>query len=1407
MSPNSHNTSLQQSLLQAQLNAQDLLSEFALSEDFLSGIQTAFGNDFNQSTLEQFYQQWLEDNFENFPEVEMRSQSELNEANGAFSAETNKIYISREFLVGNDLGAVTHVLLEEYGHYIDSQINFSDALGDEGDIFSRLVRGENLGSNELGELRAEHDSTTITINGESIAIEQASNNLKQVVQNGLNNTLLDLEKQLIDRVFGTTLPIVGNQLRSSDAVKFISDFREDISNRLGAVAGNSIEEVEQALFEALGTNGSNLLQDLNEDGVVDVKDLGRTIDIDGDNCQFEFKLADSLDIFEIALGEHFGLPEELCLELIGANAKANVGLDYELYFKFGVDFNEGTGVSNFYWDTNPQDTEEFKLGFNVSLPDLTGSENDEFKGDFGFFDLEITDNNSSFTGDFSIDLGDGDGDDKLEDDEELSLDPKLTGKLDINLGFDASISDALVPDNFKFPEFETDFNVDWQFTDSLIPEEDSDDLSNFGELPRVYFSDVELKLGSFFKFVEPRLKQIKQITQPVNEIFDLLNRNYNLGRFTLPSILDIAEFATEFGDAEIPLSTDQIEFIRSFGKIIGFIDNLPTDSEGTLNLGDLDLGNFDIRDQSLDQLEIVNLGKVDPLKIPEIPDGAIEIPEFNLNFPEGSKEKEFYDSIKKSEEGDDRYFEFPILEDPTQAFNLLIGNIGENGENVEFFNFDFPDIDFSVGYDEFFPIALPLGARVGGEVGATINLGFGYDAYGLKDFEKGNLNSEPINIANGFYIEDFDENGERPEVILNAGLEASAELNGGFASAGVGGGVYGNINFDLYDPNNDGKIRQEEFADLLETPECLFETSGELTAGLRAYVKIGRGWFSRTKEYNSPRVTLASFDLPHDCSTPDNAVKPVLAANTGDSILLHTGANAIAQLGAFPDATTGGGVGIGGGIITDIDGNVIGTISTDNRVVSGGTIVTDGDDIFNRGLQSESEEIFSFDSNISEAQDLESILGISNISEAQDLGIVTGIYEFEGRVDNNNVDFYRFSVNNSSKLGISLDNLSQSANIQLLNEDASETLNAPFSNGTETKLIDFNVEEGTYLLRVSAFGNAETDYSLTLGVINQDELFQVTQSTEDPNKIIVSRDFTEARDENGNVIRDENNEPVLTPLVTEEFAAGQPIEAEGGAGDDTFLIHTSIVNSAHIKGGTGNDEIQGGSGDDSLEGGEGEDAVIGGAGVDTLNGNDGDDLLEGGVGADNLNGGEGSDTASYVNATAGVTINLASGVIQGEEAQGDTFNSIENLAGSDFEDLLVGNEQNNYLNGWNGNDTLIGGEGFDKLFGGDGNDTLTGSNPDIFESGSGEVDELSGGAGADTFVIGDSFERYYLDDGYAWIRDFNGFEGDKILVHGSTSDYSLRVVGSDIDLLYNDDVVASIDSALSLQVADALTVV
>lgn len=106
------------------------------------------------------------------------------------------------------------------------------------------------------------------------------------------------------------------------------------------------------------------------------------------------------------------------------------------------------------------------------------------------------------------------------------------------------------------------------------------------------------------------------------------------------------------------------------------------------------------------------------------------------------------------------------------------------------------------------------------------------------------------------------------------------------------------------------------------------------------------------------------------------------------------------------------------------------------------------------------------------------------------------------------------------------------------------------------------------------------------------------------------------------------------------------------------------------------------------------DHLIGNAKANELSGGAGDDILTGGRGADRLNGGAGSDTADYSDATSGVRLTLA-----GRGSGGDRYISIENLAGSAFNDHLTGNSAANVLTGQGGNDLIDGGRGDDTLLG------------------------------------------------------------------------------------------------------------
>jgi Ca2+-binding RTX toxin-like protein len=112
------------------------------------------------------------------------------------------------------------------------------------------------------------------------------------------------------------------------------------------------------------------------------------------------------------------------------------------------------------------------------------------------------------------------------------------------------------------------------------------------------------------------------------------------------------------------------------------------------------------------------------------------------------------------------------------------------------------------------------------------------------------------------------------------------------------------------------------------------------------------------------------------------------------------------------------------------------------------------------------------------------------------------------------------------------------------------------------------------------------------------------------------------------------------------------------------------------------------NGDDTLNGGGGNDLLFGGDGIDFLNGGNGTDAIDGGAGF---------DFAFYVNATTAVTVSLTNPGLNTGEAAGDTYVSIEGLAGSPFDDVLIGDSGSNQLWGGNGNDTFIWSAGPDTI--------------------------------------------------------------------------------------------------------------
>ncbi|MEI6642411.1 MAG: calcium-binding protein [Novosphingobium sp.] len=164
---------------------------------------------------------------------------------------------------------------------------------------------------------------------------------------------------------------------------------------------------------------------------------------------------------------------------------------------------------------------------------------------------------------------------------------------------------------------------------------------------------------------------------------------------------------------------------------------------------------------------------------------------------------------------------------------------------------------------------------------------------------------------------------------------------------------------------------------------------------------------------------------------------------------------------------------------------------------------------------------------------------------------------------------------------------------------------------------------------------------------------------------------------------------------------------------------------------SGFERVSGSAHDDTLTADDGGRVLAGGAGADTITGGAGRDVVIGGAGADTMDGGAGNDTLSYATSRSYVSVDLDSGRAFGDDGEGDTFTSFENLRGGAGSDGLYGNA---------GRNVIAGGTGGDYIDGRGGNDVVI------------------GGSGDDAFALG-------VDSGFDHIRDFTaGGSEDRLVI-------------------------------------------
>lgn len=179
--------------------------------EFYNLIQTAFGGQVDVTKAEQLRQRALDGDFSWIPKITVLNDAEMNGAQGGYDKDSQTIFINANIL--SDPSLVSSVISEEIGHHIDHIINPTDAAGDEGEIFRRMLGGEKLSTQQLNELRAENDHGFVTINGQTREVENFS----------------------FGKIFGGIAKAVGSVF--SGVTKAVGGVVGGITNAIGSVVG------------------------------------------------------------------------------------------------------------------------------------------------------------------------------------------------------------------------------------------------------------------------------------------------------------------------------------------------------------------------------------------------------------------------------------------------------------------------------------------------------------------------------------------------------------------------------------------------------------------------------------------------------------------------------------------------------------------------------------------------------------------------------------------------------------------------------------------------------------------------------------------------------------------------------------------------------------------------------------------------------------------------------------------------------------------------------------------------------------------------------------------------------------------------------------------------------------------
>lgn len=1083
---------------------------------------------------------------------------------------------------------------------------------------------------------------------------------------GLNNLLDSLESSINSGMMSNIkdVPVVGSAV--SGGVDFLSKLKQQIlepfSDFVYESTGMTAEMVAWKMNELLG---EYLIKP--EQGVA-----APSITVGEGSISWENDIADSLYYrsgqnyaeWFFRLGGDYSLGADLGLDLgfpgLGLETEGglNLSLAWTLEFGFGVSENGG-----FYFI--------FEEGNELNVVANAIFDNAQILGKMAGLGVGLTFGSDDVVAlNFGVDLDNGNEDyntaDKIlgeygGDSQKLvgvtlsnaiGQPPFFNYSASVNLTLDMVVGvlkDVKSSDTPKFPNIEGQFEFKW--TD--------------GEIEKLGFNSFKLDMGSFIGGVlGPIVSKIQKVVEPLKPLIDFLTTPFpvldDLGIEITPLSLAKEFSKGKFDDSMVYAIKDLIalsEKVSAFGK-----------KELKINIGSMYLigGGGDS-----ESVKNFLTGKASVSEFGQLLDDANNGYLSSLDSVRGEASSALSGNGLQVGDGSWKF----IWDEPTNIFKLLLG------QDIDLVHYDMPKLSFDFDWDTFVRIWAPLGVRLGVSFNASIDLAFGYDTLGIRQWI-GSDYKDYSRLLNGFYVDDLDEKGnDKNELSFYGGLKASAELNAG-VSAGVGGGVGINVGFNLFDPNKDGKLRLNEIERVFKEEGLfgMFDVNGAITAKLYAYLDL----LFYTKKWNiTDDITLFEFNYEHHLS-------PVMISKSGDDVVANIGSNASSRISTNDlNKTLDDGDEI---LELDVNGSEVFDKYGHSEKVDGKLIINaekGNDKIYIKLAKGKDVKVANFDIEI-------------NGGDGDDYIDLSGL-----QMASNRTVFIWGGAGNDTIIG-------------------ADGLNIIFGDiGTVRKdddkyIIEANVDPGVA-------GN-----DIILGGSKKDIIFGGAGDDQIDGGAGADFIFGDGGryDETGSIPQIDRTDISLDGGKDTLIGGDDDDVIYGGGGDD------------HVDGGAGNDEIYGERGHDRILGGSGNDTIHGGEGMDIVFGDRialADDDAVAPFTANEKN----AFSHEFIDAQFKKGTTISSGEFTFDDAKSSDAGSNGNdtIYGDDGNDLLFGDDGADNTDG--GADKIYGGIGNDIIDGDGGNDTISGGiDNDLIYGGAGD-DIIDGGAGND-MLYGDNGVRDYV---------------------------------------------------------------